>query len=472
MERALEARELPGKFIAGCTAVFALAMAAAALSAAADYGPAGLFGWALCISAFSAVFAAALWAQSRLPGRALLPVIFAAALLLRLPFALLPDEAQSSDFALLYSAAQGLAAGDASALSGAYFLRWGYQIPFVLYEALVIRLGGGVAALRVLNALWMSGSCVLACLLAESFAGRRAGFAAGLLFALYPGALTLAPVLTNQHISLFFTLLGLWLLLERGPFSESGGAKSRLLWGAAAGLSLAFGNLMRPEGALALASALVTAAALLISGRLGFKRLALPLAAVFAAYFALGFAASAAVTASGIAPGGIGNNRPEWKLVLGLDTASGGTYSAQNEYILDIEDDGVRRTAALEAIDASLSGCADLPGFFWGKLRLMWGAMDDLSFVSGGLPAERLVLIAERAAFLLAAALAALGCAKALRRGAGAAGLLLMCMVSANFVCYLFIEVQPRYRFSVVPALFALAAGAGLRYGHRGEKRV
>ena len=118
MERAMEARELPGKFIAGCTAVFALAMAAAALSAAADYGPAGLFGWALCIAAFSAVFAAALWAQSRLPGRALLPVIFAAALLLRLPFALLPDEAQSSDFALLYSAAQGLAAGDASALSG------------------------------------------------------------------------------------------------------------------------------------------------------------------------------------------------------------------------------------------------------------------------------------------------------------------------------------------------------------------
>jgi hypothetical protein len=52
--------------------------------------------------------------------------------------------------------------------------------------------------------------------------------------------------------------------------------------------------------------------------------------------------------------------------------------------------------------------------------------------------------------------------------GAGAAGLMLMCLVSANFLCYLVIEVQPRYRLFIMPAVFALAAG----YGHRKEKRV
>lgn len=98
------------------------------------------------------------------------------------------------------------------------------------------------------------------------------------------------------------------------------------------------------------------------------------LAAVFAAYFALNAAASAAVSASGIAPGGIGNSRPEWKFVIGLDTESGGTYSEANEYILDIADDAERREAAGEAIRASLEGCGDLAGFFWGKVEGLWGS--------------------------------------------------------------------------------------------------
>ena len=99
--------------------------------------------------------------------------------------------------------------------------------------------------------------------------------------------------------------------------------------------------------------------------------------------------------------------------------------------------------------------------------------MEDLSFVAGGLPMESALVIAERAAFLLAAALAALGCVAALRRRAGAAELMGMCALSAAFICYLFIEIQPRYRYGTVPFIFILAAGAGrLRYGHRGEKRV
>lgn len=325
----------------------------------------------------------------------------------------------------------------------------------------------------MLNLLWTAGASGLVYLFARKFAGPRAGFAAGLLYAVYPGALILAGVLTNQHISLFFCLLGMWLIVERGPFAEGGTPTSRALYGAAAGLSLSLAGLMRPESVLALASAVVTAAVLLIARRVSLRRLILPLAAVFAAYFALNAAASAVVSASGIAPGGIGNSRPEWKFVIGLDTESGGTYSEANEYILDIADDAERREAAGEAIRASLEGCDDLAGFFWGKVEGLWGSQEDLSFVTGGLPMESALVIAERAAFLLAAALAALSCVAALRRRAGAAELMDMCALSAAFICYLFIEIQPRYRYGTVPFIFILAAGAGrLRYGHRGEKRV
>ena len=459
MKKADTLRELPGRFIALCTAAFALCMLAASVSALRGVSAKGALGLALSLAAFALAAFSACLAARRLPERALPALVVLAALFVRAPFALLPDAEQVSDFALLYDSAASLAGGDASALSGEYFLHWGYQVPFVLYEALVIRLGGGVAALRVLNLLWTAGASGLVYLFARKFAGPRAGFAAGLLYAVYPGALILAGVLTNQHISLFFCLLGMWLIVEHGPFAEGGTPVSRALYGAAAGLSLSLAGLMRPESVLALASVVVTAAVLLIARRVSLRRLILPLAAVF--------------SASGIAPGGIGNSRPEWKFVIGLDTESGGTYSEANEYILDIADDAERREAAGEAIRASLEGCDDLAGFFWGKLEGLWGSMEDLSFVTGGLPMESALIIAERAAFLLAAALAALGCVAALRRRAGAAELMDMCALSAAFICYLFIEIQPRYRYGTVPFIFILAAGAGrLRYGHRGEKRV
>ena len=446
MKKADTLRELPGRFIALCAAAFALCMLAASVSALRGVSAKSALGLALSLAAFALAAFSAYLAARRLPERALPALVVLAALLVRAPFAMLPDAEQVSDFALLYDSAASLAGGDASALSGEYFLHWGYQVPFVLYEALVIRLGGGVGALRVLNLLWTAGASGLVYLFARKFAGPRAGFAAGLLYAVYPGALILAGVLTNQHISLFFCLLGMWLIVERGPFAEGGTPVSRALYGAAAGLSLSLAGLMRPESVLALASTVVTAAVLLIARHVSFRRLILPLAAVFAAYFALNAAASAVVSASGIAPGGIGNSRPEWKFVIGLDTESGGTYSEANEYILDIADDAERREAAGEAIRASLEGCDDLAGFFWGKVEGLWGSQEDLSFVTGGLPMESALVIAERAAFLLAAALAALSCVAALRRRAGAAELMGMCMVSAAFVCYLFIELQPRYR--------------------------
>ena len=457
-------RELPEKLVCGVTAVFVFLIFAAAFRALLD-AAADIWLWLLC---FCALAAGAFLLSRRLPERLMLPLILLAALAFRLPLTFTPDEAQVSDFALLYDSAQRLAAGDVSVFSDSYFLYWGYQIPFVLYEAFVISLGGGVTALRMLNLAWMCGAVGLCFLLARLVGGARAGFMAGVLYALYPGAAGMASVLTNQHISLFFILLGVWLLLSRGPFSETGNTSSRLLWSALAGLSLAFGGLMRPEAILAAASALVTAICLLLSGSPGFRRLAPAMAVFVAAYILTWLTASALVSASGIAPGGISNNRPEWKFVLGLDTSSEGSYSEENAYILDIEDDGERRGAASAAIGASLKFCDELPAFFWHKLLKFWGAAEDTSFASGLPLSYEQLFFTERAAFLLAASLALSGCLFLLRRGAGAAGLMLMCLVSANFLCYLVIEVQPRYRLFIMPAVFALAAG----YGHRKEKRV
>ena len=146
MKKADTLRELPGRFIALCTAAFALCMLAASVSALRGVSAKSALGLALSLAVFAIAAFSAYLAARRLPERALPALVVLAALFVRAPFALLPDAEQVSDFALLYDSAAALAGGDASAFSGEYFLHWGYQVPFVLYEALVIRLGGGVAA--------------------------------------------------------------------------------------------------------------------------------------------------------------------------------------------------------------------------------------------------------------------------------------------------------------------------------------
>ncbi len=75
----------------------------------------------------------------------------------------------------------------------------------MLYEALVISLGGG-AALALLNALWGAITAALVFLLARRFAPDGAAGAAAALYAVCPDAIMLTPVLTNQSVSLAFIL--------------------------------------------------------------------------------------------------------------------------------------------------------------------------------------------------------------------------------------------------------------------------
>ena len=465
--RCMETR--PGKLytlldtaLAGVSAAVCAAMAlAAALYILLDSPAHGA-----ALAASGALLAAALcFAAGRIPERAARCglIVFSAALILRVLAVLLLPSEPISDFYLLYSAAERAAGGDAGAFSDRYFALWGYQIPFSLYEALIIKLGGGKTALGLLNALWGALTAWLVYDIARRFAGCGPALAAGLAYAFYPGALLLTPVLTNQCISLAFMLLGIRLWLDGGPARAAAG-----------GAALAFGNLMRPEAAIAVCGMLAALVLSLLS-RSGKRRSLLTEALAFAAgYAALTLAANAAAGLSALAPNGIGSAAPEWKFVLGLDTETLGRYDASLAYILDIADAGERRAEALRAIRSSLDSCASLPLFFIEKAASFWGRYEDIWLGSESEPAN-LLRLAERAFFIAGTGLAAAGC---LSRRGPAAETLARGAVFACFAAFLFIEVQPRYRYFVWPFVFILAA-AGIkrlarrrRTGHWRNERV
>lgn len=453
------------------TSALLFAAAAAALvvvQSVAAQGNSRDWGWAGMVLLAAALAAAVLFGAARLPGshRTLLAAAMALSLVLRLGYLLAVETPLNSDFELLHRAAVMLSQGDLTWTEYQYFRNWGYQIPFVAYQALVLRIFSSDWALKLINLAAMLGTNFLLYQLGRLFLSGKAAAAAALLYAVYPGAIHMAPVLTNQHLSLCFLLLGLWLLLSRRGWR----------WMLLAGACLAVGNLFRPEGVVTLAA--VAAAGVVLLARWPDRRraagLVLGLAVALAAYFGVQAGTGAALQAAGIAPHGIGNNVPEWKFVVGLDAANEyGDYTEAHADILDIQDGGARRAETWRIIRQSFRERDDILDFFLGKTQAMWAWDEPFSWSSGYLEQGVELLpgvtvgtalewmgMAERGLALLVwgclAGTAVLLFRYPERRERGAA-LVCLLAVCAFFCVYLLIEVQPRYRYSVMPYLFILA---------------
>ena len=404
--------------------------------------------------------------------KAALAVILALAAALRIGYIFIVPTQPVSDFSLLYGAAQSAAAGDMrwADVTEGYFSWWQYQIPFVLYEAAILRVVPSVAALKMMNVIWSVGSVYLIWRIVTRFMPGRCALAAAFMMAVYPAQIMYASVLTNQHISLFFVLLAAAVLTETAS-----------PWGCAlAGAMLAVGDLMRPEGTIVLAAVFCCALCAVI-GQPRRKRalsLLITLAAFALAYFAVKWAAGAVLGALGLAPHGIGNSVPEWKLVVGLDRENGGTVSDKYIYILNLADPAARRAAGQDIIAQHLAQHGGWAAFFLAKLRYFWASAEDLTFTLGGVnvwesavggkSVEDMVYAlsgAELAARIAAYVLAAAGCVKLAvnavhgeGRNTSAAPLLIAAILCGTVLAYLLIEVQPRYRFFAMPFVFMPAS--------------
>lgn len=450
-------------------------------------------GWNLVALMAAAGVMFCLWGVGKLrwSGRTLLCLTIALAFGLRLLYVLLVQTPPESDFVLMYSTARQIAglegAGGWQQPGAGYFYWWGYQIPFVLYEAAVLKIVPSIWALKGMNLLLTVGVDLLIFLIGRLFLSEKAAVAVTFLYAIYPGAIYLVSVLTNQHISLFFLLLGVWLML----------AHREWYWMLLSGACLALGDLMRPEGVMILLTTVFCGiwfalrAVRLGAGRsddtqpgalriIGKRALSILLALV--AFWSVSQATGAALKGTGIAPYGIANRRPEWKFVLGLDfTSRSGGYSEKNAHILSMEDDAQRAAEMRRIVVQSLEECDNVPAFLWRKTKAMWGVDEPVYWsrshvtARGGahLRVTQGLEIAGKAIYLVVWGLFAWSAVWLWRhpdRRKNGAALFCMAAVCATFCIYLLIEVQPRYRYFIMPMLF-LAAGAAFDGGYGREAK-
>lgn len=375
------------------------------------------------------------------------------------------------DFQTMYQAACQLASGSREYLQGDYFYNWAYQTGFVAYEALVIKLfGEGLLPLQICNALWMAGTGCLVYGIARRFLSDSAAMTASLLYALFPGPYFLSAVLTNQHIAVFFYYLGLWLLL---------GERISPVRAVAAGVCLAVGNVMRPLGAVIVLAVLCWALVRMFRWKgHGVLKMGAPLLAAGVTYFICGELFDWLVRAGGLNPEGLANNLPLWKFVLGFNLEAGGAWNQgdYNAYYLLPREEAPQAMSQVVWQRLSSLGLGGFAALFWEKSSGMWGSLEYLYWGFGHLNGEASVVggitlsqclsalnYLSQGMYLLAFLLA--GVALGVRFFQGGEGGLRVPVLLAFLVCgyygvHLLIEVQPRYRYFLMPAVFLLA-GAG-----------
>ncbi len=423
--------------------------------------------YVLCFLGGVALMGALLVLGRRLltPFRAFPAVLFALRFFLALAVILVFRAQPVQDFQTMYSAACQMAGGSREYLSDAYFYNWAYQTGFVAYEAAVVRLfGTGLFPLQVMNALWMGGTGCLVYGIGKRFLSEKGAMLAALFYALYPGPYFLSGVLTNQHIAVFFYYLAIWLLVreERLSLSRAG----------LAGAAIALGNVMRPLGILVVLAFLCWGAVRLLfwkgPGRL---REAGALALAAAVYFGLFALLTWLVAVSGLNPEGLTNNLPTWKFMIGLNSGSGGAWNRADYDKFYFLPPGQAEEAMQAAVRERLgAGPWELLKLFWRKIRTLWASLEDLYWGVGPLNGTawerplRALNYGDRGVFALAFGLALSALCVKLRRGTGKGGravLLLAFLLCGYCAVHLLIEVQSRYRYFLMPAVFLLA-GAGL----------
>ena len=367
-----------------------------------------------------------------------------------------------SDFAEMLQAAQRLRDGLMPYQVSTYFNLWPYQTGFVLWEAMWLAMWNNTMILKLVHALMASGLlCLLYRWLVERVREPAAQTAVSLL-AVFPMYFTLCVVLTNQIAGAFFIVLAVWLLTCRD-------ARSLRFWRyPLAGLSLFCSEFLRPEAIVALLAVLVLALFSLFHEPKQWKRLLCGGLVLCAVYLVSSGGADALFRLTGYSPAGLDNPFPEWKLICGLNTQSGGMWSLEEDQkFAATYDETYTPTAetkrlAREAIASELHKTpGEWLGFLHKKLSNLWycrGFGWALSHTQNGGYARtivyRMVGEADQTLFFLALGLAAFG----LRGRKRPDELLPYFIVFALACAFLVIEVQPRYAY--LPQIFLFTAAA------------
>ncbi len=348
-----------------------------------------------------------------------------------------------------------------------YYTTWAAHLPFVLFEALILRIfGEGIYSVQVVFNIFGAMSCVIAAAIAKNIYGRRAGIITGIAMSLFPLSLMYAPVLTNQHIATFFFLLAVYFI-SAAPLGK------RLANVAAASASAALSQLFRPEMIVFIIA--VTAyffyeyiPGIKIKKDVGtrWRKFIAQVMMLLGVYTVILFAVNTMLLQSGLIRDNITQTNIKYKIAVGLNAQSKGLWN-EGDYRA-IEDEEKLDALILQRVtDAgTLLGLGmNKIAYQYGTYNYSWcttGKPDD--FVSKWYgPLTNGVMLIILLLCLVRVILSLFG--KSHRE------MFIMIVMIAYFAVFMIIEVQNRYNYFAIPIFIILASGSVV-YLHSKAKHI
>lgn len=382
-------------------------------------------------------------------------ILFITSLLVRLMMIILFDFPQVSDFETLLNASNSFTKGDFSFQNHPYFSMWGYQTGFVIYQGIILKIFNSVFLLKLLNAVFSSGLCVLIYIFGKRFVSEKSAKMASLLYMIFPFSLYLNTVLANHHLSTFLMYIGIFFLLKKGKKT-----RDYLL----AGLLISIGNIIRPEGIIVITTVIIFEILNLKKDKV--KEVVKNVGIFLIIYLLVGGISSFLVAKTGINEQGLKNNNPKWKFVLGFNHDSCGYYDASDEKYLNDEKKEIEVIKERVLVNplkmGKLMTCK--VNKFW--LQTSLSSKNDmytdktyhvLGFDIKFTDIENIVVSFNAILYIITLFMCMIGVIFNRKKIIKDNSLFFVIMMMVTFGVYLLIEIQPRYAYFIQVSVFILS---------------
>ncbi|WP_052429725.1 ArnT family glycosyltransferase [Paenibacillus borealis] len=363
------------------------------------------------------------------------------------------DSKQISDYSLLYDSALKLSKGDMSYLSYPYFQSWTYQLGFTMYQAAIMKLFGNYdIVLKLLNVVFSTGICVLIYKIAKIIFNEFTARISSLTYALFIPNIVLSSVLTNDHLSSFLFYFGFYLLIRNNKLNYKTFIISAAL--------ISLGNLIRPIGALVIiAVILYVLIYLYLMKKNSFIYLSKLIFIFIISFYSVFYITSYIAIGAGFSNSHLTNHEPMWKFVLGMNYETTGSYSNSDyeeviKYPLGRERDEFEKKIVINRLNET----EKIPGLLINKIGNMWGESDTSIYwslsESGKPQLSASLIVSSQVVYLLIYIFSFISiiCLMFSRRENNKYIFILL-LVLGYLTIHLFIEIQTRYRYFIMPVL-------------------
>lgn len=365
-----------------------------------------------------------------------------------------------SDFAVLLNASLNLQKGINVMLDNMYFIRWGYQSGYVLYQTLILSIFNSVQAIHIFDCIYTSSICCLIYYIGKRIFKKETIIIPSILYTIYIFGILYTGVLTNQHLFTFLTLIAILILTINNE-------KLKYWKYVFTAIILAFANIIRPESIILICS-IIGYEFFKITKKENIKSFILNITILIFVYLIITQSVSLIIKESNINSVGLKNTNMLWKFVCGFDIESNGGYSTRGEAV--IED----KEQEIIFIKENLKELCSFKIFrfiknkiqiFWGDEAYNWvfdGVEENIynfgDIQISGKSIIKYVNIIDKTFYIYIFIFALLSIVYSIKKNNNKEKNLLIIILAIISIIYLLVEVQPRYAYTAKVILFILAA--------------